>query len=103
MASLAFTTAERAMRVKRRNFSKEIAAILDEVKSEASLSKESFDEKKVYFEQHWDEIVTSTEGCINLFDDGDDDKDEHVNELNYQIELLKMQKEQFFSLRNVQW
>ena len=42
--------------------------------------------------------MSSTEGCINLIDDGDDDKDEQVNELNFQIELLKVQKEQFFSL-----
>ena len=71
---------------------------MDEAKSEAGLSKESFDKKKVHIEQHWDEIVTSTEGCIKLIDDGDDDKDEQVNELNYQIELLKIQKEQFFLL-----
>ena len=42
--------------------------------------------------------MTSTEGCIKLNDDGDDEKDEQVNELNYQIEVLKEKKEQFFSL-----
>ena len=42
--------------------------------------------------------MTSTEGCIKLIDDGDDEKDEQVNELNFQIELLKEKNEQFFSL-----
>ena len=67
------------MHVNRRNFSKEINVILNEAKSEAGLNKEIFDEKKVYFEQHWEEIVTSTEECINLIDDGDEDKGEQIN------------------------
>ena len=49
MASSAFYTAKRALRVKRRNFFKEITAILDEAKSEAGLSKEGFEEKKRLF------------------------------------------------------
>ena len=94
LASSAFFAAERALLVKRRSFCKEIVtAILDEAKSEAGLGKESFDEKKVYFEQHWDEIVTSTEDSIRLIDD----EDEQTHELNFQIELLKIRKEQFFN------
>ena len=96
MASSAFSTTERALHIKRRNFSKELTVILNETKSEAGLNKESFDEKKVYFEQHWEEIVTSTEGCINLIDDGDDDKGKQINELNYQMELLKEKKRTIF-------
>ena len=32
------------------------------------------------------------EDCINLIDDGDDDKDEQINEFNYHIEILKEKK-----------
>ena len=78
MASSAFSTAERALRIKRRSFSKEFAAILDEVKSEVGLSKESFYKKKIYFEQHWNEIVTSAENCIGLIDNEDEYKDEQT-------------------------
>ena len=46
MSLTAFSTAERALRVKRRNFSKEINAILDESKSEAGLHKAAFDKKR---------------------------------------------------------
>ena len=92
MASSAFSTAERALRVKRRSFSNEITAVINEVKSEVGLSKECFYEKKIDFEQHWGEVVTATEGWVGLLDDGDDDKDDQVTELNYHIELLKMQK-----------
>ena len=74
---------ERALRAKRRSFSNDLTAILDEANSESSLTKERFDEKKAHFERNWDEIVNSTEGCIKLIDDGEDEKDEHTNELNY--------------------
>ena len=46
MALAAFSTADRALFVKRRKFSKEITVILDETKSEVGLNKESFDEKR---------------------------------------------------------
>ena len=97
MASLAFFTAERALWVKRRSFCKEITTNIDEAKSEAGLSKESFDKKKVHFEQHWDEIVTTTEGCIGLLDDGEEDKEEQITDLKYHVELLRGIKEQFLS------
>ena len=37
------------------------------------------------------------EGCINLIDGSDNDKDEQINELNYQIELLKEKKSNFLT------
>ena len=98
MSLMAFSMAERPLHVKRRNFSKDMKAILNKARSEACLNMVVFDEKKIYFEEHWEEIVTSTEGCINLIDDGDDDKDEQTNDLNYQMDILKMQKEQFLNL-----
>ena len=61
------------MRGKRRSFCSEITAVINEAKSEAGLSKERFDEKKVHFEQLWSEIVTATEGCIGLLDDWDEE------------------------------
>ena len=45
MTLMAFSTAERALYVKRRNFS-EINVILDESKSEAGLNNAVFDKKK---------------------------------------------------------
>ena len=62
MESSAFSVAERALRIKRRNFSKEILAVINEAKSEAGLTKDVFDEKKVLFEQHWDDVVSAMEG-----------------------------------------
>ena len=81
MASSSFSIVERALRIKRRNFSKEINTAINEAKSEAGLSKESFDEKKVLFEQHWDDIVSATEGCIKLLDNGDEDEEEQIESI----------------------
>ena len=44
------------------------------------LSKKAFKEKEDYFERNWAEIVTSTEDCINLIDN----MEEQIDELNYQ-------------------
>ena len=66
MSLTAFSTVERALRVKRRIFSKEINTILDESKSEAGFNKATFDETKVYFEEHWDEIVILRKIVLNL-------------------------------------
>ena len=41
--------------------------------------------KKAHFEWHWDEIVSYMAGRIRLIDDGDDEKDEQINELNYTL------------------
>ena len=41
---------------------------------------------------------TSTEDCFYLIDDGEDQGDEQIEELNYQVELLREIKEQFHSL-----
>ena len=54
--------------------------------------------KKGYFEQIWNKIVTSTEDCIKLIDDGNENSEEQVIELQYQMELLKEKKEHFFNL-----
>ena len=51
--------------------------------------------EKVHFEQHWDKIVTCMERCIGLIDDGDKDRNKQVDEINFQIESLKVKKEQF--------
>ena len=37
------------------------------------------------------------EGCIGLLDDGDEDKEEQIIDLEYHIEMLKGLKEQFLS------
>ena len=97
MASSAFLVAERVLCVKRRSFCNKITEVSNKAKSEAGLSKEGFYEKKIYFEQHWGEIVNATKGCVGLINDGDDDKDEQVTELNYHIEMLKVPKEQLLS------
>ena len=64
------------------------------------LNKAEFAEKKVYFNEHWNDIVTSTEGCISIIDDDfdDNDKEEQLSELSYQIEVLKSQFKQFIDL-----
>ena len=95
MASSAFSVADSALRAKRRAFSNELTAVMNKAKSEAGLSKEGFEERQGYFEQNWTEIVTSTEDCVKLIDDGDDDRDEQVNELKYQIEIIKEKKNIF--------
>ena len=69
-------------------FQKKINEILDELESDTGLSKADFDNKKDYFNEHWKEIVTSTENCIDILDD-DDNKEEAMNEVNYHIEVLK--------------
>ena len=78
MSSTAFSIGNRALRAKRRTFSKDLIAALDDVKSNFGLTKEAFNEKKDYFESAWEEIVTSTEDCVNLIDDRED---EGVNRL----------------------
>ena len=89
-SSQAFAVANRALRIKRRTFSNELTAVLNEANSETGLSKEAFKEKKDYFEHNWNEIVTSTEDCVNLIDDGEEHRDDQIEELRYHIELLKL-------------
>ena len=88
MVSEAFATANRALRAKRRAFSKEITESLKDARSEVWWSKEAFIEKKVYFEQCWDEIVTSTSDCINLVND-EEEQGEIIEELKEHIEGLQ--------------
>ena len=73
--------------------------VLNEAKSEVGLKKEVFEEKRGYFEQNRTEIVTSTEDCIKLIDDGDENREEQVIELQYHIELLKEKKEHCLNLK----
>ena len=49
MSSQAFSAADRALRVKRRAFSGEIFAVLNEAESEAGLKEETFVKKKGLF------------------------------------------------------
>ena len=49
MALSAFSTAERALRAKRRTFSEELTVGSDEAKSEVGLSKEGFERKTGLF------------------------------------------------------
>ena len=42
--------------------------------------------------------MTSSEGCIKLIDDREDKRDEHISELHYQVEILKVKKDQFLRL-----
>ena len=71
---------------------------MNNAKSDTGLSKEAFKEKEDYFERTWDEIVTSTEDCIGLIDDGEEQGDEQIEELREHIEILKEKKERFLNL-----
>ena len=42
--------------------------------------------------------MTSTDNCFHLIDDGEDQKEEQIKELKFQVELLRGKKEHFFSL-----
>ena len=95
MDTSAFLVAERALCIKRRNLSKEISAVIDEVKSEAGLTKNLCDEKKVLFDQRWDDVVSATEGCIKLLDDGDEEKKKQIIDLNYHVVMIRRLKEHF--------
>ena len=64
MAMTSYAVAETALRAKQRSLSNDLPAILDEANSESGLSKERFKEKKAHFARNWEEIVSSTEGCI---------------------------------------
>ena len=46
----------------------------------------------------WDEIVASTEYCIKLNDDRDDQREEQIDELRDHLEILKEKKERFLDL-----
>ena len=98
MTSEVFSTANRALPVKRRAFSKEVTAALNDARTEVGLSKEAFNEKRTYLEHIWEEIVTSAEDCIHLIDDREEQGDEQIGELNCIVELLKEKKEQFLNL-----
>ena len=54
--------------------------------------------KKDYFEQIRNEIVTSTVDCVKLIDDGGENREDQIVELHYQMELLKEKKELFLNL-----
>ena len=78
MSSTAYSVANRALRAKRRAFSKELTVALSDAKSETGLNIEAFKKKEDHFECNWTEIVTPTEDCINLIDDGEKQGDEHI-------------------------
>ena len=92
-----FSGAKRALRVKRRTLSKEITDILKDALSAEGISKEVFDEKRVYIEQCMGEIVTSKNDCIGLIDDVEE-KGEITDVLNEQLDGLWVQKQLFFDL-----
>ena len=89
MSSSAFSVADQTLHAKRRAFSNELTVVLTQAKSEAGLNKEVFEERRGYLEQNWTEIVTSTEDCIKLINDEDENGEEQVIELQYQVELLR--------------
>ena len=93
MASEAFSTANRALRVKRRAFSREITSFLNDAWSGEGVSKEVFNEKKGYFENIWEEIVTATDSCINLLDDEEDERGEIIDGLKELLEELQDKKQ----------
>ena len=74
-----FSTADHALRVQRRALAKELREFLGDASSISGMSKEAFMEKKGYFEGMWKEIVSNTEGGINLLDD-DVEEDGHIAE-----------------------
>ena len=80
-----------------RTFSKDLTVALNDAKSDFGLSKEAFNEKKDYFESAWDEIVASTEDCIKLIDDGDDQGEEQIDELQDHLEILKEKRNDFLT------
>ena len=49
MASEAFATANRPLRLKRRAFSRELTSFMDDARSEKGVSKEAFNKKKGLF------------------------------------------------------
>ena len=91
----AFSIANRALRVKRRTFSKEITAALNDARSEFGLTKEAFNEKRVYLEHHWEEVVTSPEDCIHLVDDEEEQEEEKIEEVKDHLDVLKEKKNGF--------
>ena len=72
-----------------------MSAAINEAKSEAGLTKEAFNDKKVLFEQHWSEVISDTEGCMKLLDDGEDYKEEEITDLSYHNDELRKKKNQF--------
>ena len=92
MTSEAFSNVNRVLRVKRRAFSREVTTFLSYARSGVGVSKEAFNEKRVYFEHIWEEIVTATEGCINLVDDEEDQGEEIIEELREHLEGLQGKK-----------
>ena len=78
MSSTAFSVACRALCTKRKTFSKELTTALNDDRSEFGLNNEILTRKKDYFGYTWDEIVTSTEDCIGLIDDGEEQGEEQI-------------------------
>ena len=89
MSSEAFSTADRALRLQRRVLRNELTAFLSDTESLNELSREDFAKQKAYFESLWQKVVASTEGCLNLIDDGDDIDDVIAEGLNEGLELLR--------------
>ena len=56
MASESFAIASRALRLKRRSFSKEITDSFKDARSDEGLSKEAVNEKLAYIEQWWGKL-----------------------------------------------
>ena len=80
------------------DFGNDLTEVLDEAESELGLTKERFEERKAYFEQNWIDIVNTMQWCISLIDDDEEEKNELTDELNYQVEIWKIRKEQFLRL-----
>ena len=66
---------------------------MNDARSEKGVSEEAFNEKKDYFEKIWEEIVTATDSCINLLDDGEDEGGEIVETLKEHLEELQYKKQ----------
>ena len=92
MISPAFVMPNRALRMQRRAFLKELTEFLSDASTEV-ISKEIFDGKKEYFEKLWDEIVVSHNDCISLLDEDDDNEKEMIEDLNANLEGLKLKKD----------
>ena len=89
MSSEAFSTADRALRVQRRVLRKELTAFLGDTESLNELSREDFAKRKEYFEGLWKKVVASTESCLNLIDNGDDEDGLIAEGVNEGLESLR--------------
>ena len=96
--SNAFAVASSALRVKRRTLSKELSAFLQLAVSDSPPTLEAFNERKEYFENLWETVVTTTKECLDLIDEGEDPDGKEAERLNDTLEDLRYKKDRLIYL-----